>query len=58
MPRRHRNARTVIDGDQLAAAIGAQATSLAVSNGSFRAPGAVSAAIGMAATAHSAWAGS
>ena len=35
MPRRHRNARTVPDGDQLAAAIGVQATSLAVSNGKF-----------------------
>ncbi len=35
MPRRHRNARTLPDGDQLAAAIGVQATSLAVSNGKF-----------------------
>jgi len=35
MPRRNRKGRAVPDGDQLAAAIGVQAPSLAVSNGKF-----------------------
>ncbi len=35
MPRRNRNGRAVPDGDQLAAAIGVQAPSLAISNGKY-----------------------
>ena len=58
MPRRNHNARTVIDGDQLAAAIGARAAILPSPTPSSRAPGAASAATGMAATARCAWAAS
>ena len=35
MPRRHRNARTVIDGDQLAAAIGVQGDTLTMADGKY-----------------------
>lgn len=35
MPRRHRNARTVIDGDQLAATIGVQGGTLTMADGKY-----------------------
>jgi hypothetical protein len=35
MPRRHRNARTVPDGDQLAAAIGVQGDVLTMADGKY-----------------------
>ena len=58
MPRRNRKGRAVVDGDQLAAAIGVQAPSWPSLTASFRAPDAAGAATGTAVTARPASAGS